>query len=527
MHHLLYLMICSAIISFFIVGIVINNCIVEKKIKYRTFSIAAVNLFAWIIGCIFCEDYIAKYEISSLIVFYFSIALYLVFGIMLYILFVTSLLKTNHYNMLIDTIKSTRFNIYIILDSKDKIKEISSGMLNELGMEYDEVIGKKFFDIFDKATRILKFNSVDMNNKELKDFYKSYKQTAVEGREEKREIILTNYKNEKIVLNVIEKPVYVFSNYRGRMWIGEKKTDEVLLKAEKELNEKRDELEGIRYKFIGALELTHEMMFFIDISERYIWMNDNYKNELGLSGNTLGLDDFRSLMTNDDAFNYNKKISELTRNKPFYEIKYRLQKNDKYIWINERGKRLFDDKNSSIILGFIDVVKSNEYEKIGIPEVDNCLSDKELLSDVDYLYKSKRTFELLAIRVKNLPEINEKYGRSIGNMVLGEYIKKILYNIKTESSNIYRVTGIDFVITVTDPRKMQVLDKAFNVEAYPLNMKFNYGSEEIEVEATAGISMSNCDASEAKTLISCAKRALKVASTEGYSRPCCYYRDVR
>ena len=524
--HLLYLMICSSVISFFMVGIIVNDSIVLKKIKYREFSISMVNLFAWIIGCIFWEN-ISKNNTFSFVIFILSIVVYVIFGLMLYVSFISSMLKNNHYHMLIETIKSTRFNIYIILDKKDKIKEISSGMLNELGMEYEEVMGKKFFDVFDKATRILKVNGVDMNNKELKNFYKTYKQNAVEGKEEKREILLTNAKNEKIVLNVVERPVYVFSHYRGRMWIGEKKTDEVLLKAEKELNQKSNELEGIRYKFIGALELTHEMMFFIDITERYIWLNDNYKNELGLKGNTLGIDDFRGMMPSDDAFNYNKKIAELTHNNPFYDVKYRLEKNGKYVWVNERGKRLFDDKSASIIIGFVDFVKSNEYERIGIPEVDNCLTDKQLREDVDNLYKNKRTFELLAIRITNLPEINEKYGRSVGNMVLGEYIKKILYNVKSESSNIYRVTGIDFILTITDPRKMQVLDKAFKVEAYPLNYKFKYGSEEIEVKASAGVSESYSDAEDGTTLISCAKRALKVASTDGFSKPCCYYKDVR
>ena len=524
--HLLYLMICSSVISFFIVGIVVNNSIVAKKIKYREFSISMVNLFAWILGCIFWET-ISNNDIFGLVIFILSILLYCIFGIMLYVSFISSMLKNNHYHMLIETIKSTRFNIYIILDSKDKIKEISSGMLLELGMEYEEVIGKKFFDIFDKATRILNVNGVDMNNKELKNFYKTYRSTATEGKEEKREIILTNYKNEKIVLNVVERPVYVFSKYKGRMWIGEKKTDEVLLKAEKELNEKRDELEGIRYKFVGMLELTHELIFFMDITERYIWVNDNYKNELNLKGNTIGLDDFRSLMTDDDAFGYNKKIAELTHNKPFYEIKYRLKKDDKFVWVKERGKRLFDDKSSSVIIGYIEVVKSNEYEKIGIAEVDNCLTDKELKTDVENLYKNRRTFELLAIRIVNLPEINEKYGRSVGNMVLGEYIKKMLYNIKTESSNIYRVTGIDFILTITDTRKMQVLDKAFKVETNPINLKFNYGSETIEVKATAGIAESYNDSDDPETLISCAKRALKVASTEGFARSCCYYKDVR
>ena len=74
---------------------------------------------------------------------------------------------------------------------------------------------------------------------------------------------------------------------------------------------------------------------------------------------------------------------------------------------------------------------------------------------------------------------------------------------------------------------MQVLDKAFKVEAYPLNLKYNYGSEAIEVKATAGIAESYSDADDPETLISCAKRALKVASTDGFSRCCCYYKDVK
>ena len=34
-----------------------------------------------------------------------------------------------------------------MIDKRDKIKDISSGMLSELGLEADEVIGKKFYDI--------------------------------------------------------------------------------------------------------------------------------------------------------------------------------------------------------------------------------------------------------------------------------------------------------------------------------------------------------------------------------------------
>lgn len=524
--YLLYLMISTVFISFFIIGLVINSSIVTKKFKTVEFSITCINLFICVLACVF-NSQIAENEVLSLIVFFYAIALYLIFGVFLYTGFISSMLKDNHYHMLIETIKSTRFNIYIIVDAKDKIKEISSGMLDEIGMSYEEVIGKKFFDIFERGARFTKFNGAEITNKDLREYYKTYKFNVKKGQEDKREYVLSNYKSQDIVLNIIEQPVFVFNHYRGRLWIGEKKSNETLLKAEAELSEKTDELVGIKEKFMGVLELTHENIFFIDLSEKYIWINDNYKKLLGLNGNTLALSDFRSLMSESDAFAYTNKLAELTKREPNYTMKYRIIKNDGFIWITERGKRVFDDSKSNIVLGFVDTVKSNTFEKIGIEEIDSCLSDKELYEDVERLYNERRTFELFAVRIKNIPEINDKYGRNVGNIVIGEYIKTMLNKLKTESSGIYRISGIDFVLTITDPRKMNLLSKAFSVERAPLNMSFNYGSFKIEVEARAGIALSSTDADNAEVLISCVKRAVRIASTDGFEKNCCYYRDVR
>lgn len=515
------------IISLFILGLIISNSLTEKVFKKKSFSLAFINVFVWSLAIVFYDKFIVNNNVLYLIAFIYAIIVYVVFGLLLYFSFKSSMLKANHYHMLIESIKSTRFNVYIIMDGKDRIKEISSALLVELGLEYDEVIGKKFFDVFDKAVRFTKFNGVEVNNRYLRDYYKNYKVDIKENQEDKREIVFQNYDGQSIVLNVIEQPVYIFSKFRGRMWIGEKKSDATLLNAERELLEKREELEGIRYKFIAAIELTDEKLFFADLDQRYVWMNDNFKEEFALMGNTLGLDDYRAMIHQEDTYKYMKALDELTKTNPYYSISYRMIQKDHYVWVKEKGKRLFEDESASIILGFIETVKSNQFEKLGIPDLDNALSDIDLLRDVQELYKAHRTFELLAIRVHNLPSINEEYGRSVGNMILGEYIKRIKQNFRTESSQIYRMTGIDFIITITDVRKMEMIKRMFEVERAPLNLTMNYGAIEIVVDARVGIAISSQDAEEAEVLIGCAKQALRFAADDNYMRNCCYYRDVR
>lgn len=515
------------IISVFILGLIVNNSLAEKTFKKKSFSLAIINVFVWCLAIIFYDKYIVTNDIMNVAAFAYAILVYVVFGLLLYINFRTSMLRSNHYHMLIESIKNTRFNVYIIMDGRDKIKEISSSLLVELGLTYEEVIGKKFFDIFDKTVRFVKFNGVEVNNRYLRDYYKTYRQDIKENQEDKREIVFQNYDGKSVVLNIIEQPVYIFSKFRGRMWIGEKKSDVTLLNAERELLEKREELEGIRYKFIAALELTEEKMFFTDLDQRYIWVNDNFKDEFSLIGNTLGIDNYRDLIHQEDVMKYVDAISKLTANSPHYSISYRLLQNDHYVWVKEKGKRLFEDESASIVLGFIQTVKTSQFEKLGIADIDNALTDIELLRDVQALYKAHRTFELLAIRVHNLPAINEEYGRSVGNMILGEYIKRIKQNFRTESSQVYRITGIDFILTITDVRKMEMLKRMFEVERAPFNLTMNYGAIEIVVDARVGIAISSQDADEANVLVGCVKQALRFAADDNYSRNCCYYRDVR
>ncbi len=514
------------IFSLFILGLVINNCIVNRKVSFRKITYSCVNVFAWAIICIFYDKYIYD-TMFELYIYGYAVLTFLVFGILLYFSFKSSMLRAHHYQLFIDSIKNTRFNVYYVVDEKERIKDMSQSLLEELGLEFHEVNGKKLFDIFDKTIRFTKFNDVDVNNKTVREFYKPYKSQAREGVNEKREMVIQNYDGKSIVLNVVEQPVFIFKKYKGRMVIGEKKSDLTLLNAEKELKDSIAELNSIRHKFIATLEITEECIFYIDLDQKYVWGTNNFKDTLGLPGNTLGIDDYRDYIHQDDQIKYLKTMESLTKNNPNYSISYRFRIGDKFIWIKETGKRIFDDENSNVILGFVKKNETSGYEKMGTRELDGVGTEIELLTDVTRLYNDHRTFELLAIRLNNIPEVNEKYGRSVGNMMLNEYVRRIKQNFKTESSDIYRIGGIEFILTITDARKMEMLKKLFQVEKAPLNLNMEYGGISVSMDVRAGIAISSTDASEANALIGCARYALKFATDENYAKNCCYFRDVK
>lgn len=58
------------------------------------------------------------------------------------------------------------------------------------------------------------------------------------------------------------------------MCVGEKKIDEVLMVVEREFKKVDYEFESIRYKFIVMLELLEDGLFYIDLDEKIIWVND-------------------------------------------------------------------------------------------------------------------------------------------------------------------------------------------------------------------------------------------------------------
>lgn len=472
------------------------------------------------------ESMILSNELYKNIYIYYNFFLYAIFFLVLYQTFKISILKANHYQLFVKSIKNSRWNAYYVVDKKERIKDISQSLLNELNMDKDEVIGKKLFTIFNKSIRFTKLNNQEINNRTLETYFLGYKDRAKPNESEVQELTFLNFDGNQTILIIVMQPVFVLGKYKGRISVGEKKTDFNLLSVEKELNDKNSELESIRHKFIATLEISEEGLFYIDLDERTIWASDQLVSMLQLPSNLMDLTDFRRRIEAEDLKKYLALLGDLTVNKKAYSTSFRIMVGNQYLWFKEKGKRLFEDQNQTVIMGTLNPLKTKHYLASNIDELDLLKDQNDMMVSMNKLFKDSRYFQLIIFRLKNIPKINEMHGREVGNMLMAEYIKKMRTSFVTESGNIFRLSGIEFAVTITDPRKMEILTNGIKTNPTFLNLVMQYGSISVELEVFAGISIGGSDCHEEHKLYEAALQALKIAENPQFNSHCCYYKDI-
>lgn len=515
------------LIAIFTIFVTLINSIQHEKITKKTLTISSLNLIITIILFVIYDDLIIGNDLYEEIYLYFSIYIYVYFFITFLFSFKNAILKSNHYQLFVKSIRESNWNAYYSVDRRERIKDMSQSFLDELGLEKKDVIGKKLFSVFNKTIRIQKLNDKEITNKKLEHYYNNYKKTAKVGDFEIEELIILNYEGKQVIFKLYLQPVFALGKYRGRIVVGEKKTDFDLLGVEKKLSKSEQNLESIRLRFISTLEISKEGLFTIDLDDKTIWASNALIKILNLPDNTLDLDDFRKFIHPDDLKAYLKTLSELSLSKQMYELKYRILKDGTYIWVKERGKRIFDDKFASIIMGSINPVNVRHFRASNIDILDNLLGYNELLVKMKRLVESNKYFYTTLIKLSNIPEINDKYGYEVGNMIIADYIGKMFNTFVTENGGIFRMTGLEFVILVTDPNKMDILNKGLRQNKTLLNLDVKYGSIQTTLNVHAGISISKEDGEKEEILYQAAKEALKIAKSDKVTHQGIFYKDIK
>jgi len=499
--------------------------IIDEK-PYRFYQIVSVlMMLIYIPVAIFYDTQIVNTVLETIYMYLTGVTVAL-FIVTSFVVFKKALFTKNHYHLFIKSIKATKWNAYYVIDHKGRIKEMSDSLCEEFGFTLEQIKDKSFFDIVNRSIRITSFDGVETNNRAMETYYDDYPKVAKPKMSEEHEMLFQNYQGKPVLLHTVEQPIFILGKYKGRINIGERRSDFDLLSIEKELKASELSLESMRLKFIATLELSDEGLFYMDLDERYIWGNDKFVQMTGISSNTIDLDDFRKLIKEEDLQTYLGVLSGLTSRKQTYKTTYRLLKQGYYIWVKESGKRIFEDKSSNIIMGSFNLVQTSSYQKINVAEIDQMLGQTELLIHLDQLVESKKHFQLALIELSSIPKINELYGREIGNMLLGEYIKKLKGSFMSESSNLFRLSGLIFAITIVDPRKMELLRQGIQANQTYMNLQMNYGSIQTDLEVMIGIAKSHTDGSTGTVIYQHAKDALMVAKNPQYQGNACYYHEV-
>lgn len=514
------------IITFFTLFLVIIQSIQSEKVLKNRLILAFLNMTIAVMVFVMYNTLILGVSVYEDAYIIFNFFVYFVFILVLFSTFKTAILKANHYQLFVKSIKNSKWNAYYVVDAKEKIRDMSSSLLHELNLEKEDIIGKKFFSVLNKTIRFTKLNGQEINNRSLETYFLNYKEHAKPGDSEVQELTFLNFDGNPVILHMVMQPVYVLGKYKGRICVGEKKTDFDLLAVEKELNERSTELESIRHKFIATLEISEEGLFYIDLDERTIWASDALVSMLQLPGNTLDLTDFRRMIEPEDLKKYLALLGDLTVNKKQYSTSYRINVSGRYLWFKERGKRLFEDTHAAVIMGTLNPMKTKHFLASNIDELDRLKDHHDMLVSMNKLFKDNRYFQLLLIRLKNIPKINETHGREVGNMLMAEYIKKLRTTFVSESGDIFRVSGIEFAVTITDPRKMDVLAQGIKSNKTFLNLVMQYGSISAELEVFAGIAVGGSDAHDEHKLYQASLQALKIAENPQFAAHGCYYKDI-
>ncbi|MDE6656362.1 MAG: PAS domain-containing protein, partial [Anaeroplasmataceae bacterium] len=408
--------------------------------------------------------------------------------------------------------------LYALVDSKNRIKEMSSKFLEDLGLTDEEVSRKNLFQVIEKKYRIFKLNGAEISLDDLNVFFRS-----PETKETTLNLEIHDDHGDVSAYYLNQRPIHMLGKFNGRIFIGDKKGTEQLVGMEKNLAESSDELDMIRNRFLTILEKSHEGIFFSDLTNKRIWINDVLKKKLCLNYNDLSLDEFIENIHPEDLAMYNEKHASINNINPRYSLSYRYNTGSRAIYIKEEGTRITNGRTVELC-GIIRPIEGQKSEKTDA-FLDRVLGEPEMLDGINRLYREQQTFQVVLIKLVSIDKTNEERGRGFGDMIISEYIKWIT-NRYVDLNLVYRISGLEFVAVLTDYRKMERLKHELANNEKILHMNVEYGTAKTKVEALMAICYST-EAKDAKDAMKKVKETLRICSKEQYSANYAYYKDIR
>lgn len=506
--------------------IVLLEGINKQKVPFYKTIIAAANLIVTVVFFAIYSSIIKNDETFSQVYFYLGLFEFLLLIVFLMILFTEMTLTKRELSLHNESIKNSPWNTYLVLDRKDRIKDVSPNLLEDLAMIFDDVYNKKLFDILNRSIRITNVNNKNYTNRELENKLEQLKKINKKNELLKLEVVFLNSDGETVIVHLIDQAMFSKFGYYGRFLIGEKKTDFNLLSVEKQLKQTENSLETLQEQFIATLEVSNEGLAFSDISEQTTWISDALVEQLGFESNNINTEDLLKLMQPEDLNRYLTRVNQLTPATPNFEMKYRLFSKGVYRWYIDKSKKIFL-ANNSMIMTSLNQVSTKHFMASNLQNLDELGDKNDLLLKINKSIVEGKYFHLVVLRIKNLPYINELHGREIGNMAISEYLVKVEKSFTSEPNNIFRLTGSTFAFILSDQRRMSLIRKGVQGNDNYLNMTFEYGSAKLELEVFAGISIINSDGYNENELLDTALQALKVAENPKYKGHVCYYGDIK
>ena len=269
--------------------------------------------------------------------------------------------------------------------------------------------------------------------------------------------------------------VIVFAiTFKNKIKITQNLTDYDFFELEKELEKVRDISELLRKRFIYTIGLLNEGLIFYEETREDLFLTDEILSIIKSNKAQMSLDEYITYLHEEDRASYIQAIKKIGKKIPDFIQKYRLKIGSSYTWVEEKS-RLFTHKNQDYVISVIKKIDIKLFPETSIQIVDSLPNEDDLTNQISYLRKEKKTFYLAMMHLTNVPDINKRFGRDVGNLMIAEYIKQMRFHFARENNTVFRITGIQFAIIIEDEQRYANLHRALVSGGDLINVRINIG----------------------------------------------------
>lgn len=237
-------------------------------------------------------------------------------------------------------------------------------------------------------------------------------------------------------------------------------TEYDVLELENAYKECEEEVDSLKTNFLTMIELMNEGTILYQDKGRKPLLSSKAKELFPNETKDTSLKEHSERLYFDDREIYFKTISRVSSKNQKYEIKYRVVRDKDVIWVQETGQYVLTNSGDETIIATVMPLDISIFNKTGYIIIDSMKTKDNLITSLTDVLRSSKQFTLALFELSNIVEINEKYGREVGNLMINEYIKIIKNQYAYDSKEIFRITGIRFALIITDDRIYDAFHKA-------------------------------------------------------------------
>jgi GGDEF domain-containing protein len=428
--------------------------------------------------------------------------------------------RYSYSQLFIEALKDLKTTVFLIVNERDQIMDISNSLLADFDMNKQQLMGKDFMTVVNQSIRFTSMNDKAIDNDYLEQYYLRF--VSVFQAQKERQIVFEyfNAYDQLQTINVTEKAIVQEGKYKGRLLAGEKVTLQDSTQNKIKAVELQRQLSDVQHRFEATLQIATEGLFYETEQSGEMWGNDRLKAITGLPSNVFTKTQYMALIHPNDLSAYEKQM-DIKQHKKKYKVTYRLLVKKQETWVIEQGQQI------QTIDGAFTVAAVQPIDQREIAKKVTLLDHVDYRVDMKRLVDSKQFFWVIRLDLNTVKDLNVEYGREATNHLVDEYLKRLKKNYQSESSKVYELDKNEYAIILQEERDTTIVYKGLMVNTGLFDYEMTLASMKLKLTPHLGIVQFPEDLTKMEEIIAAAERAVMFAAKDIVKYNYCFYKDVQ